>query len=291
MKFLLAVYVLFSWGSGAAQAPVDPRELYDEQTYRIDLGVDPERDSISGFVPVEAVVTGPSLGELTLDMHASLSAREVRLVEGPPEPDLPLAARERTFRREGDRLHCVLPAPRERGERVTVQVLYTASPSGAGSTAEQAYSSSIYNKGGAVPHTLRHYLDDDETWWALLRGFHAAHRYGNAGTEDFRAALEKATSRDWKPFFDEWAYGVGHPRLVGRVRAEGERVAVDNPVQDTAYHVPLDLVWTEAGNERRERLWLDPGDNRLAIECAAPPGALRVVHVERLLGKHDVRVD
>jgi len=164
---------------------------------------------------------------------------------------------------------------------------------GRGASSKQAYASVIYNKGGCVLNTLRHYLDDDETWWRTLRAFQSAYRYGNAGTEDFRAELERESGRSWKRFFEQWVYGAGYPRLEGRVQAtaSGIEVAVSNPAGETAFDVPLDLAWTEGGEPRRVRLQLAPGANAFSIPCRQRPEGVEVVHLERVLGKHDVRVE
>ena len=46
------------------------------------------------------------------------------------------------------------------------------------------------------------------------------------------------------------------------------------------------------GSERRERrIWLEPGENRLEIPTAARPADVEVLHLERLLGKHALRVE
>ena len=37
------------------------------------------------------------------------------------------------------------------------------------------------------------------------------HAFGNATTEDLRAALEASSGRDLSAFFAEWVYGVGYP--------------------------------------------------------------------------------
>ena len=164
---------------------------------------------------------------------------------------------------------------------------------GSGKSAKQAFSGAVYSKGGCVLHTLRHYLDDDETWWRVLREFQARYRYRNATTEGFRAVLEELSERDWQGFFDEWVYGVGYPRLAGSVRSEpdGLVLEVDNPSEPTPFHVPLDLAWFEGSEAVARRVWLEPGMNRLEIATAAPAAGLQVLHLGRLLGKHALKVE
>ncbi|HEX6189473.1 MAG TPA: M1 family metallopeptidase [Pyrinomonadaceae bacterium] len=67
-----------------------------------------------------------------------------------------------------------------------------------------------YEKGAWVLHMLRERLGD-EAFFRGLRNFYNAHASGNATTEDLRAALEKSSGKNLRPFFARWIYGSGHP--------------------------------------------------------------------------------
>jgi aminopeptidase N len=73
------------------------------------------------------------------------------------------------------------------------------------------YPGTIYSKGMSVLAMLRH-VTGDSAFYRGLRAYRAAHEYGNATTQDFRAAMETASglTLDW--FFDEWVYKPGYPR-------------------------------------------------------------------------------
>jgi aminopeptidase N len=164
---------------------------------------------------------------------------------------------------------------------------------GRGTNFKQAFTGAVYSKGATVLNTLRHYVDDDELWWRFLREFQERHRFSSATTEDFRALLEELSGSDWSAFFEQWVHGSGYPRLSGRVLAQERAVVleIDNPSEPTPFDVPLDLSWREGPGERRERVWLAPGANRLELPAAARPEDLRVLHLERLLGRHSLRVE
>jgi aminopeptidase N len=126
---------------------------------------------------------------------------------------------------------------------------------GAGADSGAAYSVTIYNHGAWVLHTLRHCVADDKAWWKALRDFNLEFRGRNAGTDDFRAVLERATSKNWKPFFEEFVYGAGYPELSGTVRARARGLEVDVVVRGsstTSFHVPIDVTW-KAGAESGTR--------------------------------------
>jgi len=165
---------------------------------------------------------------------------------------------------------------------------------GRGSTSGDAYTALLYGKGAMVLDTLRHYVDDDDVWWKTLREFQRRFRYGNARTEDFQAVLEELSGREWGRFFAEWVHGDGFPSVHGAVKraSPGLVVEVENdPPAPDGFQVPLDLAWIEGEREQARRLWLEPGQSRIEIPCASPPRDVRVVHLERVLGKHDVKVE
>ncbi len=75
---------------------------------------------------------------------------------------------------------------------------------------EVFFSGHIYPKGATILQMLRHQLGD-ALFWKAMNQYTVANAYGNVVTEDLRAAFEKATSRDYKAFFDQWVYGAGFP--------------------------------------------------------------------------------
>lgn len=69
----------------------------------------------------------------------------------------------------------------------------------------------VYGRGAMVIHRLRQTVDDDAKFFALLRGWTAAHRHGNASTADFTAYAEKTTGRDLSGLWSAWLYGKDRP--------------------------------------------------------------------------------
>lgn len=152
-----------------------------------------------------------------------------------------------------------------------------------------AYSGLIYSKGSAILHHLRHCVNDDEIWWKTLKEFNLKYRYKNVGTAEFRAMLEANTERDWSTFFDEWFFGEGAPRLLGDIQANGNTLHIDVSMEGD-FHLPLDVTWTEAGEPKSARFELVSGNNSLSVECPVAPMNIQAPHINRLPGRHKVRV-
>ncbi|MGW0364325.1 M1 family metallopeptidase [Streptomyces sp. NPDC002990] len=75
---------------------------------------------------------------------------------------------------------------------------------------EHISGSPVYFRGAMVLHRIRQEVGD-EKFSALLRGWAADHRHGNAATADFTAYAERSTGQDLKKVWDGWLYGQGRP--------------------------------------------------------------------------------
>jgi aminopeptidase N len=67
-----------------------------------------------------------------------------------------------------------------------------------------------YQKGAWVLHMLRTQLGDD-AFFRGIRAYYAKHKNSTATSEDLRLALERASGRNLRTFFDRWIYDSGHP--------------------------------------------------------------------------------
>ena len=89
-----------------------------------------------------------------------------------------------------------------------------------------------YAKGACVLHMLRGLLGD-EAWWKGIRRYVAEHQFQVVETDDFRKAMEAASGKDLKWFFDQWVYKAGHPELKVRWRYEDDDKTVRVKVEQT----------------------------------------------------------
>ena len=78
----------------------------------------------------------------------------------------------------------------------------------------QVTSAMTYQKGSFILHMLRQEMGDDR-FWLGIREYYARFRNGSATTTDFRQVMERAAGRSFAPFFEQWLYRGGIPRLEG----------------------------------------------------------------------------
>ncbi|MBR5984241.1 MAG: T9SS type A sorting domain-containing protein [Bacteroidales bacterium] len=77
---------------------------------------------------------------------------------------------------------------------------------------DNTYSSTVYDKGASVVHTLRNYLGDD-VFFETIRAYLAEYSYKNATSYQFRDFLTQHTGIDMTPFFDSWVFTKGFPHF------------------------------------------------------------------------------
>jgi aminopeptidase N len=132
----------------------------------------------------------------------------------------------------------------------------------------------VYDKGAWVLHMLRG-LVGDQAFFAGARAFLERHRYAKAGTEDLRAALEEASGRDLRPYFESWIYGTGLPTLVWSSRTDrlagGIRTTVEVRPQGLPGPLPLHLELTWSGGHEVLSVLLDAAGGSWTIDTAQEP--------------------
>ena len=74
------------------------------------------------------------------------------------------------------------------------------------------FSGHVYPKGAQLAHQLRRLLGD-ATFWAGMKRFLTDNAYRPVTTADYAVAMEKTCNCDLDWFFDQWAYGIGYPRV------------------------------------------------------------------------------
>jgi aminopeptidase N len=107
----------------------------------------------------------------------------------------------------------------------------------------QAYRAIVYDKGAYVLHMLRA-LVGDEPFRAAQTDFQARYRFTKAGTDEFRAALEKASGRDLGAYFAEWVRGtsVAELRLTHHTETAGSAFRTTVRIQASGLPGPIPVL-------------------------------------------------
>ena len=144
------------------------------------------------------------------------------------------------------------------------------------------FRSVVYNKAAMVLHMLRGLLGE-EAFFRGMRTFYTDWKFKKAGTEDLRAAMEKASGQDLKPFFDAWIYGTDIPHVAVKHVVQGSTATVTIEQRGDVIPVPVTVTLVYAGGNT-ERLVI-PATGRTTTKNLALTGPLRelVVNEEQSL--------
>jgi aminopeptidase N len=94
-----------------------------------------------------------------------------------------------------------------------------------------------YFKGALFMNTLRHVVDDDDTWWALLREYAEHFKYQNIWTTDVINFFDTRLNTDLRPVFEQYLY---HPKLpILQVRSEDDSVSYRWEADVADFAMPL----------------------------------------------------
>ena len=125
-----------------------------------------------------------------------------------------------------------------------------------------------YDKGGLALSMLHHELGDS-AFFRGVRSYYAAHRHGNAVSDDLRIALERSSGRLLVQFFDQWLRrpGYAEPSLGWAYDARSGTVSVFALQEGRfgAFALPLTVVVT-GGDDATRRLVVDiPAEPRATV--------------------------
>jgi aminopeptidase N len=150
--------------------------------------------------------------------------------------------------------------------------------------ADDMFDGVTYSKGACVLHALRGLLGE-EAWWQGIRDYVAAHKLQVVESDDFRKAMEKASGKDLKWFFDQWVFKAGHPELkvrwhfedadrTVRVRIEQtQKVDAETPL----FRLPTTLEITEEpGKTRIVPIVIDGATHEFVIPMPDRPRMVQI---------------
>jgi aminopeptidase N len=151
----------------------------------------------------------------------------------------------------------------------------------------ELFDTTTYQKGGAVVHTLRAEIGD-EAFWKAINVYLNGHKFGNVETPDLQKAMEDASGRDLKWFFNQWVYKAGYPRLEIKQTYQAQKKTLNLTVTQTqksdaitpeAFILPMDIEIVTAdgitGGTKTEKIKIDKRTQTFSIPLDRNPSEVR----------------
>ncbi len=139
----------------------------------------------------------------------------------------------------------------------------------------------VYNKGAMILHMLRRLLGD-EVFFAGLRQFYSEWKFKKAGTDDFRVAMERASTRDLGRFFDAWVYDSDVPTLKFTSTIAGNEAQVRFEHQGEV--IPLAVTVSVIYNDGQVEEVVVPVTDKVAERTLTLKSAVRSIEANRDYG-------
>ena len=84
-----------------------------------------------------------------------------------------------------------------------------------------------YNKGAAIVHTLRFLVNDDVTFFNILKTYQTTFKDSTARLNDFKIIAETVSGLNLTNFFNEWYYGEGFPTYSAEWNKIDDNVVIE----------------------------------------------------------------
>jgi aminopeptidase N len=136
-----------------------------------------------------------------------------------------------------------------------------------------------YQKGAFVLHMLRNELGDS-VFFHGLRDYYSAHKHGTALTDDLQHALERASGKDLRSFFDQWLRRPGYPEIemvLLRTPSLGTMVNITQSGRFGYFAFSLPIVVIDASGARRSLTVPVNASPSTTLRIAAPGVDVRVI--------------
>jgi aminopeptidase N len=150
----------------------------------------------------------------------------------------------------------------------------------------------IYNKGGAVIHTLRETIGD-AAFWKGINIYLNRYKFGNIESSDLRAVMEEASGQNLAWFFSQWVYGVGYPKLNIEQSYDTNTQELKVTVAQTqkgdltpeAFILPVNIEFRSGGDIRREPVRITKRLETFVFKADKMPSSVEIDKEEKIPAK------
>lgn len=151
----------------------------------------------------------------------------------------------------------------------------------------------IYNKGGAVIHTLRETIGD-EAFWKGINTYLNRHKFGNVESTDLQKVMEEASGVELGWFFSQWVYGVGYPKLdieqsydtdTQELKVTIAQIQKGDNLMPEAFILPVNIEFKTGDNLRREAVRITKRTETFVFKVDKMPSSIEIDKEEKVPAK------
>jgi aminopeptidase N len=151
----------------------------------------------------------------------------------------------------------------------------------------------IYNKGGAVIHTLRETIGD-AAFWKGINIYLNRYKFGNVESADLQKVMEETSGQDLAWFFSQWVYGVGYPKLdieqsydtnTQELKVTIAQVQKGDSLTPQAFILPVNIEFRSGESIRREPVRITKKLETFVFKADKMPSSVEIDKEEKVPAK------
>lgn len=156
---------------------------------------------------------------------------------------------------------------------------------------EYTYSTTVYDKGADIAHTLRGYMGDSAFFDGCKHYFNTM-AYQSASSEDLRDALSTSSGINMDRFFQDWVFTGGFPHFsVDSFTVEPEPTSTylvtiytkqKQKGNSNIYEVPLEFTFRDGSNETTQVFTIDAATNTFQTSLNFAPTMVTIDKDEKI---------
>ncbi|REJ78420.1 MAG: M1 family peptidase [Acidobacteria bacterium] len=161
---------------------------------------------------------------------------------------------------------------------------------------DSMFTTVTYQKGGSVIHMLREELGD-EAFWKGVNIYLKKHEFQTVETPDLIEAMEEASGRDLKWFFDQWVYKRGFPRLKvahgwdsrtgkARLRIEQTQASTSANKVPSAFRLPFDVKFETSNGAVTRTVLVEKRSQEFILDVPGQPSKVEIDPANKIPIKH-----
>ncbi len=140
---------------------------------------------------------------------------------------------------------------------------------------EDMFDAVSYNKGGAVLQMLRSYVGDS-AFFKSLNLYLTQNKFKAAEAHQLRLAFEEVTGKDMNPFFNQWYFGAGHPKLDIKYSyddAAKKAIVIVSQTQagEKLFQMPIPIDVYNGSTKKRYNVWVQAKVDTFSFDAATKP--------------------
>lgn len=136
----------------------------------------------------------------------------------------------------------------------------------------------LYEKGSTILHMLRRLLGE-EGFWRSMNVYLTRHRTQGVETVDLIEAIQEATGKNMRPFFDQWVFKAGHPEYKVRSWWDAKERKVFVRVLQTQgineetglFSMPVTFAFYVRGEEKRFTETVEKKEHLFSFSLSSVP--------------------